>query len=502
MSLLQIRCFICLLFLADISFAQDEDSGKKYLKHVASCLDNLIQYGTDRYGSLHTRMIMSIIDIRTNTSPRNPELLDGYVRTEGRSGRRNPGGADLWDDQYLIRTLMEYSSISGESKYSNAANYYIADYLEYSRLNSGLIAWGSHVFYNGYTDAVGDDGEQHHEILLGNPDWQSMWNVNSNAIKNEIELIWGLHVVDKSTGQHNRHDDVTVGCDFAFSGGSFAQAFAFLYKVSRDTKWLDRAKLIANWHWHNRNPNTCLTPDAPSTGSRFDAKHCFTTVPGPHAAALLECYKLTGDPLFYDIATSYIKAWIRYAWDEQNSSFYAAVSLDGVPVLTHIGSSKYDSWMPVDHLDTWPAILYSYEFCLFASQTCIDAWQFRHDPELLSGAKKWAIHIRKSLPPSVGNRWKSEFSNALHISYPSGAYADGYGRAILFFIGLYGATHDTMDLRTAVDVADLAISQLASHGWLRGHPDKPYYESTDGVGILMYSFLKLHAVLHTSPLRN
>ena len=77
-----------------------------------------------------------------------------------------------------------------------------------------------------------------------------------------------------------RRPDATL----RFPGARFAHAFAFLYAKTDDAVWLDRAKLVVNWHWSHRHPQTNLVPDAPSTGDRYDATHCFTTVVGPHAS--------------------------------------------------------------------------------------------------------------------------------------------------------------------------------------------------------------------------
>ena len=40
-------------------------------------------------------------------------------------------------------------------------------------------------------------------------------------------------------------------------------------------------------------------------------------------------------------------------------------------------------------------------------------------------------------------------------------------------------------------VANEAVSRLYYRGWLRGHACKPYYESIDGVGYLLYALLQL-----------
>jgi uncharacterized protein YyaL (SSP411 family) len=315
-------------------------------------------------------------------------------------------------------------------------------------------------------------------------------------VRRGIEGIWRWHIVDPRTGQHNRHDDAAPGCDFAFSGGSFAHAFAFLYTKTRDRAWLDRARLVAQWHWRHRHPQTQLAPDAPSTGGRYDATHCFTTVAGPHATALLHCFELTADPFFRDVAVTYIKAWLRYAWDEDAGRFYAALRLDGTPVPEQAKGPGYDAWMPTGYADTWPTTMYSYEFPLAAAQACVHAFELTRDPELLAGARKWARHIRASLPPALGRRWQREILAAMpEAERTGGAYADGYGRAISFFVHLHRATTDAADLATAVQLADEAIAKLSANGWLKGHPAKPYYEATDGVGTLLAALLDLAETL-------
>lgn len=464
-----------------------------YFQCVQQHLDNLLAHGKDRYGPVETAMLMSVIDVRDNTSPREPLLFDGWVRTEERPGRRNPGGCDLWEDQPLLGVLYRVSQRSGDPRYGAAADAYIRAFFERARKPNGLLAWGSHLFYNAYTDQIDDDAHGNpHEILIHLAEWDAMWRVDPETVQREIEGIWTWHVVNKETGQHNRHDDAAPGCDFAFSGGSLAHAFAFLYAKTGDSVWLERAKLVVNWHWSHRHPQTNLAPDAPSTGDRYDATHCFTTVVGPHALALLRCYEITQDAFFRDVAIAYIKAWDKYAWDDKAGLFYAALELDGTPVPAQARKPGYDAWMPTGHADTWPTTMYSYEFPLAAAQACVRAYELTGDSELLDGAERWARHIRASLPPTVGRRWRQDVVTAMpEAERCGGTYADGYGRAISFFVHVHRATGKEEDLATARQLADEALVKLVENGWLKGHAAKPYSETTDGVGTLLAALLEL-----------
>jgi hypothetical protein len=189
---------------------------------------------------------------------------------------------------------------------------------------------------------------------------------------------------------------------------------------------------------------------------------------------------------------AYIKAWQTYAWDEKAGRFYAAVKLDGTPVTEQTKGSGYDAWMPTGYADTWPATMFSYEFPLAAAQANVYAYEVTRDPELLQGARRWARHIRASLPPAIGRRWRKEILAVMpEAARTGGTYADGYGRAIAFFVHLHRATSDPADLATATALADEALAKLRENGWIKGHPAKPYYESTDGVGTLLCALLEL-----------
>lgn len=462
-----------------------------YLAAVRDCLDRLLEHGTDRYGEVHTPMLMSVIDVRTGTAPREPELHDSYIRSEERPGRRNPGGCDLWDDGPLLKTLVEFGQRVGDPRYESAVDAYITAFCARARKENGLLGWGSHLYYDAYTESLADDRHGHvHEILVHDPDWSRLHHLAPEAVRAEIEGIWQWHIVDHETGYHNRHDDGRPGLDFAFSGGSFATAFAFWSTVDDRDLWLARARLVADNHWRHRDPVTGLVADTPGTPGRYDAEHCFTTIPGPHAAALLRCFALTGETWFRDVAVSYIKAFDRYAWDEEAGQYYAALKLDGTPVPEAARGEGYDAWMPTGYVDIWPTTIYAYEWPLLAAQASIYAYERTGDAALLDIARRWARDIRGAMPPAVGRRWRDEVLAAVPGA-ADGTYAEGYGRAISFFCHLHAATGDAADLATARELADDALAKLGHDGWLVGLPGKPYYEAVDGVGVLLYALLEL-----------
>ncbi|HXJ60024.1 MAG TPA: LamG-like jellyroll fold domain-containing protein [Verrucomicrobiae bacterium] len=470
--------------------------------YVSNCVEALIQDGTDRYGPVRTDMLMSMIDVEKRTAPRNPLLLDGQVYDEGRPQRRNPAGANLWYDQATLRVMYRLSRLTGNARYAEAADRYVRDYFKYAVKPNGLLVWGSHIFYDAYADKAGGDGDGQgpHEILVYHPEWPELYRVDPKATRREIDGIWEWHIVDKRTGQHNRHDDKTVGCDFAFSGGSFALACAFMFSQTKEPVYLERAKIIADWHWRHRHPKSGLAPDAPSTEDRYDATHSFTTLTGPHASQLLRCYELTGEVWFRDVAIAYLKAYDRAAYDPALRTYYAMLHLDGTVVPAQPRGQGYDAWAPTGPVDIWKTSIFSYEFPLITAQSFVYAYELTltngiGDAELLTAIRRWAGLIEKQLPPKAGRRWKKELEEAMpQLRYSDGSYAEDYGRTVSFFVHAYHATKDEQYLTVAKEVARLAIDRLYVNGLFKGHPAKPYYEATNGVGILLHALMELDAL--------
>ncbi len=470
-----------------------------YRDYVRNCLDVLISEGLDHYGPVHSAMIMGILDVYSHVSPEQPPMLDANIRTEERPdhGRRSPGGSNLWLDQPTLGVLYRMSEITGDKKYASAADDYIAAAYKYASKPNNLLYTGSHSYHNAFTETFGGDGI--HETLIKLAQWDAMHRVDPERFRRYVDALWQWHVVDKKTGLHNRHDDAKAGCDFAFSGGTFATAFAFMYKATGERDYLDKARLVTSWHYDNRSTATGLTADCPNLSGRYDGHHCFTTVSGPHAAALLRCYELTRDPYFRDAAVCYIRAFDRYGWDAKGQNYFAMLTLDGTPILKQLGSGGYDIWQPTGYVDVWRTTMYSYEMPLIAAETAVYAWRLCDDPSdkqaMLESARHWARVIEASMPARSGRRWARQLEQALpRARETGGTYAENYGRAISFFVGLYRADGDAHYLDMAKSLAHEAIQKLYANGLFRGHPAKDFYQANDGVGFLLHALLQLDAL--------
>ena len=133
-----------------------------------------------------------------------------------------------------------------------------------------------------------------------------------------------------------------------------------------------------------------------------------------------------------------------------------------------------------------------------AAQTAILAYELsgnttaERDTELLVIAKRWAEVVEQAMPPCTGRRWKDELEQSMpRAKEVTGAYAEDYGRAISFYVHLHRATDEKHYLDLANTLAKDAVCKLYHNGLFRGHPAKPYYETTNGVGLLLYALLEL-----------
>ncbi len=479
---------------------------RPWREYAIECARTLVDECRDVYGERHTPCFMSIVDVKTLRAPAVPDLLDGFIRTEGRRHRRAEGGANLWNDQILLRTLYRISQLTNDPAYAQAADDYAAFVLKECRTGNNLPVWGSHIFYDAYADAAGGDVRDGgvHEILIRQALWDDLHRLDPQRVEDVVELIWERHIRDKKTGSHNRHDSEGTG-DFAFSGGTFATAFCFMYQQTRDQEWLRRARLVTDRYWNARNPETNLAPTSPNSTlpRQFNGRHATTKLTGPFAAQLLQCYERTGDAAFRDQAIAFIKAYDKYGWDASAGMYWGTLKLDGVPLRDRSEFYNY-VWAPAGHVDVWKTHVYSWEFPVSAAQAAVYAWEVsadepaNRDGELLAIAERWAQAIEAALPAQPGRRWKQELEAAMpELVKTSGTYAENYGRAISFFVHLHRATGKEAHRRRAEALAAEAVDKLYENGLFRGHPAKPYYDALDGSAFVMFALLELDA---TGPL--
>jgi hypothetical protein len=481
----------------------DAEKEKAYMAYVQDYIDLLLEYGTDRYGKIHAPILVSILDVETRNCPSDPEPLDEYFRVTRRE-RRNPAGSNMLTDQAMLRTMHFLSSATGMEKYANFADNYAA-YVQKNLVDeNGFYWWGWHRHYDVFKDIEDGHSGNHHEIhAINYIDWDRLWKVNQDAVTREIEAIWRLHVINKKTGEINRHGDGKRGCDFSMSAGAYIEAFSFMYSKTKNPEWLDKTRLLVNYYRSHSDPETWLFPERPNAGEdRFDGSSFVTSITGLYCHSLLKAYELTQEENFRDYAVTYLKSYGKYGYDEFTGKFWGALQMDGTPIpgprvyTDNLDSEAgYAAAQPRGHLDLWEPYVAGYQYAIYTAQAYAYAYHLTGDSTLLTTAKQFASWISKTPPKSIEtqNTWYTEYSTGFG---QEGTYAGKYGRAISFYLHLHILTDDPQYLDGAQTLANEAIEKLYFKGLFRGHPAKPYYEAMDGVGYLLYALLELDQVLN------
>lgn len=498
--------FVLLAFWLALQAHVLAERAPDYSRVVADCLRVLMQDGTDHYGPKPTPVLVSILDVETRQCPSNPAALDEAWRVVRRE-RRNPAGANLLADLATLKAMDLTSRLTGDATFSQFADRYIGWYLDQLGDDRGFIWWGWHRHYDVFADKKsGHLGNPHEIHATQEIPWERLWSVNSNTVRREIEAIWQGHVIDKRTGEIDRHGDSVRGCDFAMSAGAILESFAFLHRQTGEKVWHDRARLLADYYWDRRNPATDLFPERPNAGTnRFDGAHFLTSSAGLFCHALLKFSRLTGDDRFREQAVKYLQAYHRFGYDPNSGKFWGSLKLDGTPVPGprvappsgkdgELKAEEYGIYEPRGPLDLWQPYAAGYEHPIATAQVYAYAALTTGDPDLRIAAERFASWLRRELPPRrcETNTWYRGYAENYA---PLGTYAGLYGQTISFFLQMYLLTGNEAHLQTARTMADEAITRLNCRGLFRGHPAKPYYEAMDGVGQLLFSLLQLDSVL-------
>ncbi len=488
--------FSLLLSVSTVIGQENVDTDGPYLPYVRECMDLLMEYGTDRYGEIHSPILVSIIDVESRECPEIPLNLDEQWRVTRRE-RRNPAGSNLLTDQQLLKTMYWLSLAISDEKYVNFAHSYIDYYLKNLIDEKGFFWWGWHRHYDVYKDEEDGHAGNPHEIhAINTIDWEMLWAVDSLAVRKEIEAIWKWHVINKTTGEINRHGDGEPGCDFSISAGAYIEAFVFMYTKTAESEWLNRARLLANYYWSLRNKNTNLFPERPNAGEeRFDGSSFVTAITGPYCHSLLRAYELTRENIFKDQAAAYLKAYAKYGFDKESGRFRGALKLDGRAIPGPRVSEGYGQYEPRGNLDLWEPYVAGYQYAIYTAQAYAYAYQLTKDKVFLETAQRFAKWIGKTPPATIESEatWYQEYTTG---PGRQGTYAGKYGRTISFYLHMYVLSGENQYLDRARTMASVAIEKLYHKGLFRGHPAKPYYEAMDGVGYLLYSFLELDIVLN------
>ena len=253
------------------------------LEAVITFCENVLEYGRDRYGDVHSPLFIDGINIYTLQPPptlygeHSDEVTD-YI------------GSNFADQQILLRTLAGLSHLTGDPKYTKAARDAINWHFERQH-PSGLLDWGHHRYIDLRTLEVVGDKDKVHELKENFPYFELMYETNPQATEKLIEGIWNSHVNDWGKLSFNRHAAISgvihqsawdhtfhdpdpyyeySGHTLLSGGGDMIDAAARLYGLTENEKALEWAKNLKKMYVKARYPDTNL------------GAYVFTVNPGYH----------------------------------------------------------------------------------------------------------------------------------------------------------------------------------------------------------------------------
>ncbi|MFB0554352.1 MAG: ankyrin repeat domain-containing protein [Phycisphaerae bacterium] len=271
---------VVLLFIALAGFSESNskaNENSKYLDAVREFADNVLKYGRDTYGPKHTPLFVDGLNIHTHEPVK-------WISPKGDYSTATD--TEKWilsnfaSQQTLLRTLDGLSSITGDTKYQQAAMDAIKYAFDHLRTPSGIFYWGHMTAY----DALGDTphgNTSRESIKLHYPYYELMWEVDPQATKKLIEALWCAHIVDWSNLDMNRIGPTTAnqeepwnheydeegptffkgksGGGFFSTGTSLVQASTALHKLSGQEQSLIWGKRLAKRFVDTRHPRTGIS---------------------------------------------------------------------------------------------------------------------------------------------------------------------------------------------------------------------------------------------------
>ena len=169
------------------------------MQAVKTHLDNVLSSGRSKVKN--TSLLADGIDTFTGT-------LASWANTD----QTFSPISDYASQQNFMRTLVAYSTITGDMKYKNAAVATTKYFMKYFQHNNGLFKWGGHEFIN--IDTLLVEGPENkglvHELKNHYPYYELMLEVDEAAVKKYLEQQWAAHVIDWTTLDVNRHGENTT----------------------------------------------------------------------------------------------------------------------------------------------------------------------------------------------------------------------------------------------------------------------------------------------------
>lgn len=462
----------------------DTKTDLDHLRCLRRHMDLVLDTGRATFGPSPSRMWLASLDTRTGRYPAD-DTRPAHIPKRAYRNIDAPRGCSLYWDQPAIVAAHALSEVTGESVYREAAEDYVADFLERCVADNGLFVWGNHYYYDAFRSVAvrfgGDETPQPcdlacdpvelHECRPITPAWETFWRLDPEATEREIREMVRLHLADGETGMFNRHADCKRGCAFLEAGAVLIESLSWLYEKVGDPELIKVARSVAEFSFAHRDPVTGLMENNPTVG-RWD-KHTSTTEVGLWAGCLLRSARMTGEEQWVEMADVVVRAWMKYGYDAASGKFFGRLLVKtGEPDFSE-PSSKFQ---PRDYVDLWRPQFPAHDYPMSFAEACLMLHEATGDAYYHEACRRWLGFIDRSLPANNGK----------------GGYAEHYGRALHFAIACRDRFGDPLAGERVQRIAAEAHDMLWDQRMYRTHPGEHRYDAVDGVGYLMLALIRLH----------
>jgi hypothetical protein len=248
-------CLLCRTVVAGESLSP-------YLPTVRLFLDTMIEKGTDRYGDVRSPLFAAMLDLETLSLP-VASLPPEFFRGEGmhsasgfglpdppvgiRPTDRSPVGNNLEHDILLLRTMFEFSALTGEPRYAAHADAYLRFWLRNCQsAETGLMAAGEHSSWDFLRErAYGGI----HEASRRFPFWDKLYAIDPARTLRIADGLWLSQIGNHRVGDYSRHAYIEfhrpdTGAAYPRHAGFYIWAYANAFVHTRDPKYIERAEVL------------------------------------------------------------------------------------------------------------------------------------------------------------------------------------------------------------------------------------------------------------------
>lgn len=266
------RAILLIAFFVFCPGARAEET--PYLDAVRKTADALLTSALDQYGKERSGMILSVLDCETAKPTRLLPQPPFGVRHSDRTG---PGGSNANLQLDLYRTLFHLGRLTGDPRYGEAAKIALVDFMKITQHpETGLLAWGEHLYWNCVEDRLGDlDPNRTHEQKRSFVFFDEMLDWNRAGALAYAEGLWNHQIADQKTGDFSRHakydrHDPRKGYDFPKEGGYFIDLWSQSYGATKDPRWIEPVRVLARRYLSRTNKRGLLDFDTSGEADRVN----------------------------------------------------------------------------------------------------------------------------------------------------------------------------------------------------------------------------------------